>query len=126
MCDEKAVDRIVKAYSTPKWIHNVLTVLGTLSVMLLGAILTTVLDNREDIQSSKLTLLQQVTDVQRAEDKRHIEVSASMAMLLADSHRMEEINALRCVNVNSTLKGLKEELQREIKFYHPASFKGNK
>ena len=72
MCDEKAVDRIVKAHSTPRWMHNVLTVLGTLSVMLLGTTLTAVLDNRDDIQLSKLTVLQQVTDVQRSEDKRHI------------------------------------------------------
>lgn len=126
MCDEKAVDRIVKAYSTPKWMHNLLSAIGTLTVALLIATLSSVLDNRADIQSSKLMVLKQVTDVQRDEDKRHIQVSESIAMLLADSQRMEEINAIRCMNVNNTLNGLKEELEKEIRFYHPTTFKGSK
>ena len=123
MCTIDEVRKVIRSESTPKWMHTLLAALSSLAVILLVGTLNTVLDNRSDIQSSQLKVLKQVTAVQRAEDKRHIEVSASMAMLLADSQRMEEINAMRYMNVNSTLKGLKEELQREIKFYHPATFK---
>ena len=123
MCDEKTVDRIVASHATPKWMHNLLTVIGTLTVALLVTVLSTVLDNQSEIQKSEVTVLKQFDKMRQVENTRHQMVSVSMATILADAQRMEEVNNLRCSNINDSIEGLKNELQREIRNYHPASLK---
>ena len=125
MCTEETVNRIVKANATPKWMHNVLSALGTLTVALLIATLSAVLDNKDKIYESELTVTKQFGTFQKGEDARHQIVSSAITSLLITAQNTEKMNVLRCETVTESYKELKDELNRKIRHYHPATYKIN-